>query len=81
MNMIDSLYLSVKNRAARAKDSFVEFMTAERGVSNVVATIVILLIVILLIGIFWGRLKTFIEGIMDKIFSSEFDTTGMDTAD
>lgn len=81
MNKVDSLYLAVMNRAARAKDSIKEFMTGEKGVSNVVATIVILLIVILLIGIFWGRLKTFIENIMDQIFGSEFTADGLDTAD
>lgn len=72
MNMMDSLYLSVMNRAARAKDSIKEFMAEERGVSNVVATIIILLLVVLIIGIFWGQLKTWLNGIMGTIFDSEF---------
>ncbi len=78
MNKMDSLYLAVRNRAVRAKDSIKEFMTAERGVSNVVATIIILLIVVLLIALFWGRLKEWLNNMMNTIFGTEFTTEGMD---
>ena len=72
MNKMDSLFLAVKNRAAKAKDSIKEFMTTESGVSNVVATIVILLIVILLIVFFWDRLQEWLDKMMDTIFGTEF---------
>lgn len=73
MNMMDTLYLSVMNRAARAKESIKNFLTEERGVSNVVATIIILLLVVLIIGVFWGKLKTWLDGLMAKIFSEDYE--------
>ena len=72
MNMLDSLCISMQTRAWRAKEKIKDFLSAQDGVSNVVATIIILLVVVLLIGIFWGRLKTWVTGIMDKIFNTEF---------
>lgn len=77
MNTIDYLVISAQNRMAKAKENFRNFMSSERGVSNVVATIIILLIVVLLIGVFWERLQKFLKGIMDTIFSSEFTTDGL----
>ena len=52
-------------------------MDSQDGVSNVVATIIILLIVVLLIGVFWDRLKTFVGDMMDKIFNTEFTDSGL----
>lgn len=72
MNTLDKLYLSAKIRAGIMKDNVKKFMTEEHGVSNVVATIILLLIVVLIIGIFWGRLKTWLDGMMNTIFSTEF---------
>ena len=77
MNTSDYLVISAQNRMAKAKENFRNFMSSERGVSNVVATIIILLIVVLLIGVFWERLQKFLKGIMDTIFSSEFTADGL----
>lgn len=72
MNTIDYLVISAQNRMAKAKESFRNFMSSEKGVSNVVATIIILLIVVLIIGVFWDKLQTWLKGMMDTIFGSEF---------
>ncbi|MBQ8231849.1 MAG: hypothetical protein IJZ34_07995 [Lachnospiraceae bacterium] len=77
MNTIDYLVIGAQNKMAKVKESFRNFMSSERGVSNVVATIIILLIVVLLIGVFWDRLQAFLKGIMDTIFSSEFTADGL----
>ena len=42
-----------------------------------VATIIILLIVVLLIGVFWDRLQEWLSGIMDQIFGSSFTADGL----
>ncbi len=77
MELLDRLYISVQSRLWRAKDKVKEFMDSQDGVSNVVATIIILLIVVLLIGVFWDRLKTFVGDMMDKIFNTEFTDSGL----
>jgi Flp pilus assembly pilin Flp len=77
MELLDRLYISAQSRLWRAKDKVKEFMDSQDGVSNVVATIIILLIVVLLIGVFWDRLKTFVGDMMDKIFNTEFTDSGL----
>ena len=77
MNALDRLYISAQINAERAKNRIKDFLAEQNGVSNVVATIIILLIVVLLIGIFWGRLKEWIGGIMDQIFGTQFDASGL----
>ncbi len=77
MNALDKLVISAKLKAASAKDSMKEFLSSEKGVSNVVATIIILLITVLLIVIFWGRLKEWLGDIMDTIFDSTGDLTNV----
>lgn len=64
-------------RANMAKDKVKEFLQEQDGVSNVVATIIILLIVVLLIGAFWDRLKEWINAIMDQIFGTSYNASGL----
>ena len=71
MNTLDKLYVSAKIRAEIMKDNVKKFMTEEQGVSNVVATIILLLIVVLIIGIFWDKLSTWLSGMMDTIFNPD----------
>ena len=78
MSMIDCLIINVQNRMRKAQENFKEFMTSERGVSNVVATIIILLIVVLLIAVFWEKLQEWLKGIMDQIFGTSFDASGIE---
>ena len=77
MGMLDSLVISAQNKMRRAQEEIKEFMTSERGVSNVVATIIILLIVVLIIGIFWDKLQTWLKGMMDTIFATEITDAGL----
>lgn len=77
MSTLDRWYIGAQIRMINARNRMKEFWASQKGVSNVVATIVILLIVVLLIGVFWGRLKEWIGGIMDQIFGSEFTSDGL----
>lgn len=77
MNMLDRLYIRAQLGILKAKAGIKNFFTSQDGVSNVVATIIILLIVVLLIGVFWNRLQGWLKGLMYKIFSSDFDTSGL----
>ena len=71
MNILDRAYLTMQQKANNAKDKIKEFFTSEAGVSNVVATILILLIVVVLVGVFWKQLSGWVGGLMKKIFDPE----------
>lgn len=77
MNMLDRLYIRAQIGMLKAKAGIKNFFASQDGVSNVVATIIILLIVVLLIGVFWDRLQGWLKGLMDKIFSSDYDASGL----
>lgn len=77
MSMLDNGYIWLQVRANKAKENVKAFLAEQSGVSNVVATIIVLLIVVLLIAAFWSRLKTWIGGIMDTIFGTSFDDSGL----
>lgn len=68
MRTLDKLYISAAYRMKRAMEEIKEFCLSEDGVSNVVATIIILLIVVILIGAFWERLSKWVTDIMNQIF-------------
>lgn len=38
-----------------------DFTSDERGVSGIVATVVLVLLALLLAGLFWGKIKTFVD--------------------
>lgn len=75
--MLDKICIGAMIRANMAKDKVKEFLQEQDGVSNVVATIIILLIVVLLIGAFWDRLKEWIGAIMDQIFGTSYNASGL----
>ena len=77
MKMLDKICISAMIRANMAKDKVKEFLQEQDGVSKVVATIIILLIVVLLIGAFWDRLKEWIGAIMDQIFGTSYNASGL----
>ena len=77
MKMLDEICIGAMIRANMAKDKVKEFLQEQDGVSNVVATIIILLIVVLLIGAFWDRLKEWINAIMDQIFGTSYNASGL----
>ncbi len=72
MNVLDTMVINAQLKMEKAKESFKEFWNSEKGVSNVVATIIILLIVVLIIGVFWDRLQTWLKDLMDTIFGTTF---------
>lgn len=75
MEWMDSLYFYGAIRAEKAKekvkDGVREFFTSQDGVSNVVATIIILLIVVIMISAFWDRLSGWIGQMMNDIFANK----------
>ena len=77
MKMLGKICIGAMIRANMAKDKVKEFLQEQDGVSNVVATIIILLIVVLLIGAFWDRLKEWINAIMDQIFGTSYNASGL----
>lgn len=78
-NALDSMIINAQCRMARTKErvrkGFREFWSAEKGVSNVVATIIILLIVVLIIGVFWKNLSEWLNGMMTEIFNDSYKDT------
>ena len=53
-----------------AKDKLESFLEEQDGVSNVVATLLILVIVVTLVTTFWGRLQEWTNKLMDIIFKT-----------
>lgn len=76
MSTLDNMIIAGRCRMAKAKENFKVFWSSEKGVSNVVATIIILLIVVLIIGVFWDRLKVFLEKLMNDIFDTDINDGG-----
>lgn len=75
MKMLDNLCIYAMIRAGKVKDRLEEFVTSQEGVSNVVATIVILMIVVIILGIFWKSLQAWLQPMIDRIFGEKFGTT------
>lgn len=63
-NFVNGTFLSLKAR----KDAF---MKDERGVSAIVATILLILIVVLLAAAFWKYLSKWFNDMMEQIFGTE----------
>ena len=57
MRMLDKICINAMLRANVAKDKLESFLEEQDGVSNVVATLLILVIVVTLVTTFWGRLS------------------------
>ena len=68
MKTLDKIYIGAMIRANVAKDKLKEFLEAQDGVSNVAASVVLVLVAVLLIQIFHEGLQDWIEKLMDKIF-------------
>ena len=77
MKMFDSLCIGAMVRMTAMKDKAKDFVKSQDGVSNVVATIIILLLVVMLIAVFWENLQEWISGMMDQIFGTTFDDSGL----
>lgn len=70
MKMLDKICISAMLRANAVKDKMESFLEEQDGVSNVVATLLILVIVVTLVTTFWGRLSGWANGLMDTIFNT-----------
>lgn len=64
MNIFDTLYIKMKCGISRAVS---DFKKEERGVSNWVATVVMILIVVLLCAMFYDTIYNWFENIWQKI--------------
>lgn len=58
LERLDYGYIRIKNWLS---DFAEEFMSDERGVSGIVATVILVLLAVLLAGIFWDQIKTFVQ--------------------
>ena len=70
MKMLDKICMNAMLRANVAKDKLESFLEEQDGVSNVVATLLILVIVVTLVTTFWGRLQEWTNKLMDIIFKT-----------
>ncbi len=70
MEMLDKICINAMLRANVAKDKLESFLEEQDGVSNVVATLLILVIVVTLVTTFWGRLQEWTNKLMDIIFKT-----------
>ena len=70
MKMLDKICINAMLRANVAKDKLESFLEEQDGVSNVVATLLILVIVVTLVTTFWGRLQEWTNKLMDTIFNT-----------
>lgn len=70
MKMLDKICINAMLRANVAKDKLEGFLEEQDGVSNVVATLLILVIVVTLVTTFWGRLQEWTNKLMDIIFKT-----------
>ena len=68
--MLDKICINAMLRANVAKDKLESFLEEQDGVSNVVATLLILVIVVTLVTTFWGRLQEWTNKLMDIIFKT-----------
>ena len=76
MKMLDKICIGAMIRANMAKDKVKEFYR-NRMVFPCCSNVIILLIVVLLIGAFWDRLKEWINAIMDQIFGTSYNASGL----
>lgn len=70
MKMLDKICINAMLRANVAKDKLESFLEEQDGVSNVVATLLILVIAVTLVTTFWGRLQEWTNKLMDIIFKT-----------
>ena len=70
MKMLDKICINAMLRANVAKDKLESFLEEQDGVSNVVATLLILVIVVTLVTTLWGRLQEWTNKLMDIIFKT-----------
>ena len=74
MDFLNSAVIGAKIRMIKAKERFNEFMAAQDGVSNVVSTILIILVVIAAVAVLWNFLGPWIKSQLGKLNDVEYST-------
>ncbi len=64
LDFLDNLYIGAAIRTQMFIDSFKK---DERGVSSIVATVLLILIVVLLAALFWGKISEWFSTTWEKI--------------
>lgn len=73
MDLADDFVISAKVRMWKLGERIKGFLKEEQGVSNVVATVILVLIVVLLIAAFWESLSKWLKTIMEQIFGQKYE--------
>lgn len=76
MNVLDNMAVGAQVYMWKCKEKIKDFFAEEHGVSNVVATVILVLVVVLLIAAFWGSLKTWMAQLWKKITEGSNGITG-----
>lgn len=72
MSLLDNLYLDAK---FKMKKFFADLKSEEDGVSNIVATVLLIVIVVALAALLWGFLSGWFKNIWTQI-TDQADTIG-----
>lgn len=68
MNVFDKCYIGMKNWILREKESF---LSDERGVSGMVAAIILLMVTLILAAVFWEKINGMVGTWWDKITENQ----------
>lgn len=67
MNFINSMVLGAKARMLKAKEEMKNVMAEEKGVSNIVATVLIIIVSIALVALIWSFLDEWIIEVFEEL--------------
>lgn len=84
LTILDNAYIAAKNRIHMAsneiKEGWSEFVNNEEGVSAIVATILLILIVVLLAVIFWNSISEWLSQLWASITGGAAPLQNQDTS-
>ena len=84
LTILDNAYIAAKNRIHMAsneiKEGWNEFVNNEEGVSAIVATILLILIVVLLAVIFWNSISEWLSQLWATITGKGNELQGQNTS-
>ena len=75
VSFLDGVYISAKNRMIKGVE---RFKSEELGVSSIVATVLLILIVVLLAAMFWNSISEWIGQLWNKITGGANDLQNTD---
>ena len=67
MNFFNSMVLGAKARMLKAKEEMKNVMAEEKGVSNIVATVLIIIVSIALVALIWSFLDEWIIEVFEEL--------------